>query len=1383
MNSSISHITRSGSPISLARAPDKGESKAFAQAIKTEHAATLMQKAGMGAQWELLRQNNDSRVLEISDLILKRETLAQANLPSNREAQQSFNDITYTLREADLPLPLASELTSQKSAYSSPTVLNSPPFDRDNNNSIYTTVTDFSPDSSPIAEENLLILSLQNNEIGIKKTLLAYGDNRVTLLPLNDIVQALDFEIVVDGEHGTAKGWFIAENRDFTLNTLNSTITIAGKEIPYDSSLVTVAEGDVFVDAQLLSQWFPVDFNVSRGELSVSVEPREKLPIQIRLERELKWSKLLAKQDLELQYPLEANEYEAFSFPVVDVSLSGGMANSYSDDTDFRSNFSVIAEGELAYMGAKLFLSGNETNLYNNARISLERQDPNGKLLGPLKAKEIGIGDVTPVGIRFIPGVSTERGVSISSKDLLRSTDFDTTRFEGDMLPGWDVELYRNGYLLEAQRVKKDGRYIFDEIPVYFGSNSFKVLAYGPQGQERVANEQEINVGSTMLAPGKTEYSLSATQRKSSMLGINEQYYDDDDNGVRLNGGFSLGLNKYLSANSGISSVEFDDTRHNYILAGISASLASLYSSASIIHDTAGGGGLLINGQTALGPVNLSAAHEKNFDLVTESHPNRILESETTIGLNGRIDRHGLLPPLNYTLSTTYSSYDDGDEGLVRARFSGYALGLNLSNTIDWDYVQRNETGTEIEGIFQASGRLGRSRLTGKLEYDLGEGAGITAYGLSSSFRINRDLNASANVIQYNESNQNTAARAALNWDMGLATLSPSVTYDTTAGFGGLLTLSFSMGRNPVSNSPIMLSDKRTGTGTATALVYHDQNNNREFDEGDTPLPEVEVKARQLRKKSKTSDDGVAVFTGLSSYTPTDVEINNESLEDPFWTPSIQGTAITPRAGSVNRLEFPVVTTGEIDGIIYLQDGSGSQKTLSNVTIEIVDNEGVVVQTTASEFDGFYLFEKVFPGTYTLRIKADEGLQHIDSSSNQIEIHIGNDGTIANGNDLILQDQPDPPKNLETPDGFLTQAANLSPKTESVTAVAATPSPSAPSESETIAPLIADLSREKSKRIVQTPSSNLTKVTPSPHEAPPRSNIHVNPLQIRREVAIDMQPEAGAPIDSAIQINPLTIQESLQSISRTEEKIAYNLSPQPIVELKAKASKKIFIQAKSPETSIRIQPLTAGDKEIPPAPNPPAQPLQANNKEFITKNSINSPVVHLSATESKRMLNPERVPTSSVHIRPLTLKQSQINSRPPDQIEANSRKRKLERNDANRLTERRDLAMSEQEELIVRARLEHALEKHRVDRTNSKTDQLTAQAGALLDIQPIGQPIGRIITPIELNLPLEASYQNQQMAISHPHLQGKRASTAKQQYAAMQQLGKKLYDPYQTKNI
>ncbi len=218
------------------------------------------------------------------------------------------------------------------------------------------------------------------------------------------------------------------------------------------------------------------------------------------------------------------------------------------------------------------------------------------------------------------------------------------------------------------------------------------------------------------------------------------------------------------------------------------------------------------------------------------------------------------------------------------------------------------------------------------------------------------------------------------------------------------MTLSFSLGPDPVKDNFQLRSDKRTGKGASAVLVYHDLNNNKVFDEDDTPLPEVKVIARQAGKRAETDASGVAYLYDLQANKPTDVEIDLETLEDPFWHPTVPGVSIVPRSGQVSEITFPVVTTGEIDGTVYFIDNDGFQETITGAVIEILDDEGEMVQSVSSEYDGFYLFEKVIPGTYTLRIHPNATL-HPQYSNQQQQINIWNDGTIASGHDILLRDK------------------------------------------------------------------------------------------------------------------------------------------------------------------------------------------------------------------------------------------------------------------------------------------------------------------------------------------------------------------------------------------
>jgi hypothetical protein len=103
-------------------------------------------------------------------------------------------------------------------------------------------------------------------------------------------------------------------------------------------------------------------------------------------------------------------------------------------------------------------------------------------------------------------------------------------------------------------------------------------------------------------------------------------------------------------------------------------------------------------------------------------------------------------------------------------------------------------------------------------------------------------------------------------------------------------------------------------------------------------------------------------------------------------------------------MEFLVTPTGVIDGTVYLSGHNGENRPLSNVVLEIVDEEGVVIDTVHSESDGFYLFENLQPGTYTVRVSLDDTGRLSRSGELEGSIFIGNDATIISGRDFVLLD-------------------------------------------------------------------------------------------------------------------------------------------------------------------------------------------------------------------------------------------------------------------------------------------------------------------------------------------------------------------------------------------
>lgn len=999
MTAPVANISKKEAEPTRSGRSNPGSPAAFAASLDTEQADLLLRQTDQYAQWQRLRQKSDAEAQKLVPILLARNALLQESAQGKPINWQEFDRLTAQLGQSGIKLPSSRELQAETQAPPAPSSPPPAPPPSD-----VETTSPAAPADTLIKDENLLVLSVVCRSVGLKQEITGYGDGQTTLLPLGEVAQALGFSVTVDTNNKTATGWFISEDRTFKLDADSQTIRIDGNTYSWDDNAIAIGDGEIYVESNMLAKWLPVDFSVSTGEMTVTATPREKLPLQLQFEREKKRQGLGKEENTSLKYPPVTSPYELYSFPSMDFSLTSGIETTdKGSKTELRQNHSVVAEGDLAHMNAHLFLSGNEESPLDNGRITLEKLDPEAKLLGSMHASQVKLGDIAPVELPILGSSGTARGVSVSNADIQRSRDFDTTRFEGNMQPGWDVELYQNGSLINSVRVASDGRYLFEDIPVYFGNNAFQVVAHGPQGQRRIIEAKDINVGSGMLQAGKVEYNLSATQQKKTLPGIDPNITATDEGG-RLTGSVAYGLTDQLSVNAGLSSVEFENTWHNYLQSGLSGTFASVYGEVDALQDVDGGNALSLQGQTALGPFNLRGKHEIFSDFIEPNNPNRILQSRSSAGINGQIPQLFLSPPFSYTLSRTKTTYDDSENGSTDLRLASQINRVHMSNVIRWnDNAETAASGAKIDGEFRATGAIGPGRLTAGLEYDLGDKNEISQYNLTGTWPITDRITAGTSLIREEGDIQGTSAELNLAFDTGKVILTPKVFYQDDGDYGAFLTVSFSLSQDPVSKDMLVQSEKKTGKGSATAFVYHDSNNNKVFDQDDTPLPDVKVVAQQVRKNGKTNDQGVAQLTNLAAFVPTDVEIDTKTLEDPFMQPAVPGIAVMPRSGSVNTLEFPVVMTGEIDGTLSYENGSGKKEALARVQLELRDDKGNTVQTTTTEYDGFYLFEKVFPGTYTLHVDSEDPHLKESAAGLQKEIVIGNDGTISRGNNILLQ--------------------------------------------------------------------------------------------------------------------------------------------------------------------------------------------------------------------------------------------------------------------------------------------------------------------------------------------------------------------------------------------
>ena len=860
------------------------------------------------------------------------------------------------------------------------------------------------------SDEELLILKMTLGKIILRDAIFGFPKQGSLILPLTDVVNALEFPITVDAENGRAQGWFLDENRLFSLDLAASKVVIAGEVRSVDPAFVEQLPDDIYVDVRTLATWFPIDFEYDIPNLILNIESREPLPIEARLQRDQRRKRLFGQRGgAERKYPKKEVPYEWITWPVSDSTLEFNVTSSDEGPTLTRS-YTTLATADVAKLNADIFISGTQDEHISVARIKLGRQRAEGGLLGKLDATKFAIGDVFGPQIAHMTRTKIGRGFTIGNSALGDETEFDRITLQGDLQLGWEVELYRNEVLLDFRESQDDGRYLFEDVPLLFGVNVIKLVFYGPQGQKR-EEVQQIRVGPDQIKPGSHTYNVTYNQQdRLTLMGDDEDNNSDGFQGkTRYAAQYKYGINKNLSAGVNFASIPFEGGHKVYTGGNIVTSLGPVYLRTDLTKDISGGWAGTLSGQTQLFGISVFGEHTVLNDFLSEEFNNEDdpLESESRLRFDGAI-RADFLPHIPYALNVTHENYKSNDKTTTIQNRLSTAIGrASVSNTLDLvldDPAETADTETAT-GTFQLGGSIGNVRTRGQLSYDVIPEPALTTVALSGDWKVNPRFNARGGISRTLGGDELTTFTAGLNSDFDIVAAGLDGSYDTAGDYSAKLKLSYSWGKDAADGGLRIASKATAERGTMTARVFRDLDGNGAFTEGvDEPLKGIGFKSGRIKMKQLTNDEGIAFVTSLDTFSPVNFEIDQGTLEDPYWIASPEGVEVTLRPGVPGHVDFAVVTTGEIDGVVYRQEDQWS-KPVSDVQVQLVDENGDVVDEVRSQYDGFYLVEFIHPGTYQLRLDPEQlkRLQLPDVAPRRIVI--GKDGTVLNGEDFVIGEE------------------------------------------------------------------------------------------------------------------------------------------------------------------------------------------------------------------------------------------------------------------------------------------------------------------------------------------------------------------------------------------
>jgi hypothetical protein len=927
------------------------------------------------------------------------------------------------------------------------------------------------------SEPQELILAVHFGNYILSRGIIGYLHRGGVQLPLGDMVHLLELAIEVNPQEGRASGWFLNEQRRFALDVKKKQVIVEGKRFKLDPNLISSQPDDIYVDTGLLSKWFPVDFQFNISQLAIGVTSREPLPFELRLERENNRNPngLFGEKE---KYPRVTTPYKLIDWPSIDTSYN---FNYQSEGDAAESLYSALLSGDLLYMNSELFLSGDEQDTLTDARLKMGRKDPDGNMLGPLHAREVTLGDIFSPQLPLISNSNAGAGFEISSFPISQRSEFDRINLRGTLAVGWEVELYRNEVLIASQVTPDaDGRFDFRNVPLLYGNNILRLVFYGPQGQKR-QSVRRIRVGKEQTRPGKHSFRFAANLQDEDLFQVRNNTGNDKTKGkARWFGEYEHGINNIFSVAGNIASLPLEsvDERRNYATLGLRASLFGTFSRLDVTRDDQGGTALQMATLTDISGVNLLIRHGQFFNFVSEqvqsfSDP---LESRSSVRLDGTIPAGGL-PRIPVSITGEMERRESGrTEVDLSNRLSMAVRGVSFSHTLNW-FLNRGgnlESFSRGDGSFLANWRILRLSLRGTLEYNVRPATELRRVSATGDYAISKNFSSRLSVNRELNGSELTTYLAGLNRRFENFAVGLDATYSDDNEYSLGTSITFSLGRDARRKRWIMTSQKMGTTGSASARVFLDRNQNGLFDKPDKPLKGVKFK--NGGKDIQTDKRGLAFIPGLASYRPVSIAVDPDSLEDPFWALEQNGREVIPRPGRTTLINFPVVPTGEIDGTVYLVKGD-SESEVSSVELQLVKKNndklyrrlkktigkyyvnsegkavrsrnfqkinksfpaidfregtlspgrlvekfglpleelsqqplGEVVQTVKTEYDGFYLFSKVPPGRYRVRVAPQQIKRLKLVPPPDREVLVGKAGTIESDLNFVLR-QRDLPQN------------------------------------------------------------------------------------------------------------------------------------------------------------------------------------------------------------------------------------------------------------------------------------------------------------------------------------------------------------------------------------
>ena len=832
------------------------------------------------------------------------------------------------------------------------------------------------------------ILDVNIRQLRLGDTVRAYNPPEGPCVVLGDFLAALDVPMRIDLTQKKASGWAFKEsNRIVIDHAAHQASYGARKTEPIASGTIRETPEGWCVQTEALARWFGIGVKPMTSGSVLILSSDQKLPAEMAMERQQRAARIhRASFDLS-SLPQVRIPYRLWRAPALDFVVSAGITYRANDGMRVDRQSSVYAAGEIAHLSYDAQVTTTNKGKPSLLRLRAFRSDPDGHLLGPLKATHFGFGDVESFDSSLTGTVAAGRGAVVTNRPLTARTAFDRTRVEGDLPTGWEAEVYRNGELLGFAKADGSQRYVFDDVQLLYGENKVRVVLYGPQGQVR-EREQIYNVGLDNVPKGKTWYWVGANEPGRDLVTLEKPPDDLQRPKAQATASVEHGLDARTSVGVLARAMLVGDQRLTFVEGTLRRSVGGALIEMSAARESNGGSAAhaQILGKIGSVYVNAESLIANDFHLRGGREENL---REGRISLDAPLKLGKTILPAH--VEAHLIDRTDGSKVLeTAARLSASIDRFNLGTELRYrkDYVA---AGPALPGELNlgllGSGHIGNVRLRGETDFDITPGARFRSAEISAYWTATEHGDWEAALAYDGQAHR---ARARLTHILRLDSM--AIALSGEAASNGDVAVGFNLNFSLDARHGITLSRRPLAQGGMVhATVYRDLNDNGMLDAGEPLEKGALITTGSRQAERKTDANGSVTIGGLTAYEPVPVGIDITSLNDPMLTPEKALQLVVPRPGIPADVQIGLIGGGSVEGALIKSAELGFE----GVDLELVDSAGKVAGTARTDFDGFFLFDRVPYGRYTLRVSAASAVAAKIGIDLGVSVEVSADHTVA----------------------------------------------------------------------------------------------------------------------------------------------------------------------------------------------------------------------------------------------------------------------------------------------------------------------------------------------------------------------------------------------------